>query len=459
MDAALVTAWKAICQELAPAFTRPTFVTFLHVAAGWVLCRSRPTVTNLVCTIGGTLLGHAAKHWTVYERFFSRARWSVDGVSKLLLQRIVAPLLDDEGADGGTEAIELVFDGTTCGRTGRHVAYAGYFKDASVGNALKTVIHWSHNWIIGAVVLRPARWPNWTLALPVFFSLYRKRIDCDRRHPFATTQQLAARMIQQAREALPSRYIEATGDGQFASRDVIRELDDRSDLVSRIRSDAALYDVLPQRRRRRRGRPRKRGRRLATPRQMAARCKKGWRTVSVRKGGRLIKKRVLSRVCLWYHVSSDQPIKLVIVRDPARREADDFFFCTDPTVSDERIVERYYGRWSIEEAIRDGKQHGGFERVQGWCPLTVTRQAPMAMIVQTLVKAWYLRHGVKSKSAQPKGPDACGWLESPSHPAYLHMLATLRRALWQDRINLESIVRGAARKILAALQFTLSAAA
>ncbi len=202
MDAALVTAWKAICQELAPAFTRPTFVTFLHIATGWVLCRSRATVTSLICTIGGSLLGYVAKHWTVYERFFSRARWSLDALSHLLLTRVVVPLIDQHGSEPGG-AIELVFDGTTCDRTGRHVAFAGYFKDASVGNTLKAVIHWAHNWIIGAVVLRPARWPNWVVALPVFFSLYRKRADCDRRHPFATTQQLAARMIRQARKPCP----------------------------------------------------------------------------------------------------------------------------------------------------------------------------------------------------------------------------------------------------------------
>lgn len=61
MDATWVPGWEALCQQLASAFTRLTFVTFLHIAAGWVLCRSRPTVTNRVCTLGTTLLGHVAK--------------------------------------------------------------------------------------------------------------------------------------------------------------------------------------------------------------------------------------------------------------------------------------------------------------------------------------------------------------------------------------------------------------
>jgi len=286
MDAHLITAWKALCQELSPAFTVPTCVTFLHIATGWVLCRSRPTVTNLVCTIGPSLLGHVAKHWTVYEGFFYRAQWSLETLSRLLLTRVVVPLVDKDNAGFGS-GIELIFDGTTCGRTGRHVAYAGYFKDASAGNTLKTVIHWAHQWMIGAVVLRPARWPHWAIALPVFFVLYRKKVDCDRAHPFATTQQLAARMIQQTRAALPNRPILACGDGAFATRQVVEALDDRANLVSRIRRDAALHALPKPPRRRRRGRPSKKGKRLPTPMKIAQRRRQGWRSICVRKGNRI----------------------------------------------------------------------------------------------------------------------------------------------------------------------------
>ena len=38
--------WEALCQQLASAFTRPTFVTFLHIATGWVLCPSLSTATQ-----------------------------------------------------------------------------------------------------------------------------------------------------------------------------------------------------------------------------------------------------------------------------------------------------------------------------------------------------------------------------------------------------------------------------
>lgn len=457
MDATLVAGWEALCQLLSPAFTRPTFITFLHIATGWVLCRSRPTVTNLVCTIGSSLLSHVARHWTVYEKFFYRAAWSAAELSRLLLTRMVAPLIDQCAV--GTE-IDLNIDDTTCGRCGRHVAWAGYFKDASVSNTLKTVVHWAHNWVIGCVTMRDRRWPDWVVGLPVLFVLYRKRKDCDRSHPFLTRQQIAARMIRDTRTALPGRSIRIAADGQYATTEVVAAASGiGSSLVSRMRSDAAIYELPPQRRRRQRGRRKKKGRRLPTPKRLAARRRTGWRSIEVLAYGKTVTRKVLPIVCLWYHVSKDKPVKLLMVRDPSGKQKDDYLVCTDPTVSDEQIIERFAARWPIEESIHDGKQLGGFEQVQGWCRRTVERQAPFALIVQTLVKAWYLLHGVHAASAQPRGAKVCGWMPRRDHPSYLDMLATLRRVLWTHRIKRNSTLAGRLWRLLEPLRFTLCAAA
>ncbi|NLX14996.1 MAG: transposase [Phycisphaerales bacterium] len=453
MDATLVTAWTAICQQVSSAFTAPTVITFLHIATGWVLCRSKPTVTSLISTIGRSLLRHTAKHWTTYERFFYRARWSLPHVSRLLLVRVVAPLVESVGVE---RVIDLNIDDTTCGRCGKHVAFAAFFKDASVSNTLKKVIHWSHNWVIGCVAMRARFWSKWVIGLPVWFTLYRKPADCTRQTPFQTRQEIAADMIRQTREALPDWTLRVAADGQYATGVVVQAAAGaRSNLVSRIRSDAAIYALPSKPRRTQRGRRPKKGKRLPTPKKLARR-QKGWRTVEALVYGQWRKRQVLAVVCLWYHVGKDRPIKLLIVRDPSGEQKDDYMFCTDASVSDTDIIERFSGRWPIEEAIHDGKQLGGLEQVQGWCPRTVVRQAPMALIVQTLVKAWYLRHGVRAKSAQPCGTD---WMPDKDHPSYLDMLATLRKVLWTNRININSTRRGRVRELLETLQFTLCAAA
>jgi len=464
MDAILVSGWSALCQLLAPAFTGPTFITFVHIVTGWVLCRSRPTVTNLVCTIGSSLLGHVARHWTVYEKFFYRAAWSLPELSRLLLGRVVVPLIDRRAignhARGKPCAIDLDIDDTTCSRCGKHVAFAGYFKDASASNTLATVVHWAHNWVIAAVAMRDRRWPRWVIGLPVLFALYRKRPDCDKAHPFLSRQQIAAQMIHAARDALPRRMIRIAADGQYATREVVAAAwGVESNLVSRLRSDAAIYALPPQRKRFKRGRRKKRGRRLPAPKQLAARRKTGWRAVKVLAHGKRVERRVWSITCLWYHVNKDHPIKLLIVRDPCGKQKDDYLFCTEAAASDRQIIERFAARWPIEECIHDAKQTGGFEQVQGWCRRTVQRQAPFALIVQTLVKSWYLLYGAEASGAQPQGAKVCGWLREKDHPSYLDMLATLRRVLWTHRIKCNSTLAGRVRRLLEPLRFTLCAAA
>ena len=151
-----------------------------------------------------------------------------------------------------------------------------------------------------------------------------------------------------------------------------------------------------------------------------------------------------------------KPIKLLIVRDPEGKQKDDYLFCTEATVSEVEILERFAGRWPIEESIENGKQLDGMEKVQGWCPRTVLRQAPLALVIQTLVKAWYLLHGVKAKAAQPKGTD---WQGPKEHPSYLDMLATLRMVLWTERITSNSTLLDRVRGFWKTLRFALTAAA
>ena len=197
---------------------------------------------------------------------------------------------------------DLPIDDTTAGRYGKHVAHAGWFKDASAqGPATKgTVIHWAHNWIVGVVTLRLPRWPLVRWVFPVLFALYRKPADCKAGHPFRNRQTLAAEMVRRACQALPQVQWRISADGQYATRHMVAGLPKGANLVSRIRRDAAIYDLPPARRRPgRRGPHPKKGKRLPTPRQMAARRKKGWKRITVMKQGREVQRLVLGVTCLW----------------------------------------------------------------------------------------------------------------------------------------------------------------
>lgn len=459
MDATFcISAWNALVQQLVLTFTEPTMRTWQQIALGWVLHRGPATVTGIFRTLGKL----ADRHWTVYHKFFYQAAWSLDTLSVYLMANVIGPMILDSGQIDpvtGRPVADLNIDDTTAGRYGRHVAHAGWFKDASAtGPATKgTIVHWAHNWIVGAITLRLPYWKQIRWVLPAVFTLYRKKGDCDRAHPFATRQVLGARMVCQVATALPGVQIRVAADGQYATRDMVMGLPEGVSLVSRIRRDAALYELSPkQRRPGQRGRHPTRGKRLPTPQQIAARRKKGWKTMTVSRQGKSVRRRVLGITCLWYHVCRKVPIRMVIVRDPAGRQDDDFFFCTDATVPDAQIVQRYYDRWGVEECILEAKQQMGFESTRGWCSKTVNRQAPLAMALVTLVKAWYAKCAVEEPSLLP---EPTPWNPHKARPSFLDMLAALRRLLWQHRISSNSRFTARVREILETVSYVLSAAA
>lgn len=428
----LVSAWDTLVLQLACVFTEPTAQVWRQIVLGWVLKRGRRTVTGMFRVLGTM----ADRHWTSYHKFFYRAVWSLNDLSAVLLTHVLSPLIREATGNHehtGPPAADLVIDDTRVGRCGKHVAHAGWFKDASVSGSSHQgpVIHWAHNWLVGALTLRL---PGWSMrwVLPAVFALYRKPGDMREGESFQSRQELAAEMIQRTAQALPGISLRTSADGQYAKRPVVEKLPPGVNLVSRLRRDAAIYALPPQRTPKgKRGRKPKKGKRLPTPKKMAAYRKKGWQDITVFKQGYRVSRRVLGVTCLWYHVCREVPIRMVIVRDPTGKEKDDFFFCTDAHVSDQDIVQRYYDRWGVEEGIWEGKEYMGFESLQGWCSKTVNRQAPLALMLISLIKVWYARCALSHPSLLPK---PLPWYAHKRHPSFEDMLSALRQVLWQHRI-------------------------
>jgi hypothetical protein len=457
MDASsLVSAWDALVLQLGYVFSEPTARTWRQIVWGWVFKRGRMTVTGIFCTLGTM----ADRHWTVYQKFFYRAAWSLKELSLAALSRIIYPLMVESGAGNeltGKPLADLAIDDTTLGRCGKHIAHAGWFKDASASGSSHrgTVIHWAHNWLVGVVTMRL---PGWSMrwVFPALFALYRKKGDCSRQDEFQTRQELAGEMIQIAAEALPDVQWRVSADGQYAQQSLVRKLPGCVNLVSRIRRDAAIYDLPPTRRPQgKRGPHPKKGKRLPCPQKLAAGRKRGWTKISVFKQGYPVQRLVLGITCLWYRVCPNVPIRMVIVREPTQKEKDDFFFCTDATVGDAEIVQRYYDRWGVEEAIEEAKQFMGFESTQGWCSKTVNRQAPLAMILVTLVKAWYAHCAPQEPALLP---EVMPWYQHKRHPSFVDMLTALRNVLWQHRISHNSRFSARVKQLIESVSYALFAA-
>ena len=440
MDATtLVSVFNQMILQLSSAFTAPTFATFSQLVIGWVLTPGCGTVTGMIRTLGS----QAAKHWTVYHKLFYRAPWSLEELSTLLLCRLVAPWLD--------RVIEVALDDTTCGPRGKHVALAGWWKDGSA-HAKGKVIHWSHNWVILAVTLRPKRFPSWRLTLPVRFALHRKKAHCDDRNPYRTLPQLARQLLVQMAQVFPDRLICVAFDGLYATQDLFGDLPPNVLAVSRLRKDASLRTLPPERGPT--GRSRKRGDVLPDL-QTLTRQASHWREVELLKQGRKVRRRITGLTCQWYHVCKLKPVRVVIVQAPDGGEDDLHVVSSHTGVDDATIVQRYYDRWGIEECIQEAKGHLGMERTRGWCVKTVSRQAPLAMILSSLVKLWYIGHAIDHPQWLPR---AMPWYTNKPHPSFHDMHSALPRCLWRGRM-FNSQIPCELKETYAALEQTLCDAA
>ena len=143
-----------------------------------------------------------------------------------------------------------MIDDTLFRRRGKTWA-ASWFHDGSAPGPRKTGR--GNNWVIAAVVVRlPAvRRP---VAIPVLAKLVIKDTNS------ASRLWLARRMAEMLAGALPGRHIHVVADSAYAGGE-LKKLPPRVTWTTRLRKDAALHGLPPQRTRRR-GRPRQKGDRL-----------------------------------------------------------------------------------------------------------------------------------------------------------------------------------------------------
>ena len=420
-----------------PCFRAPSYRTFRLLVAGWIHCVGRRTITAVAVASGGV----ERCHISVFHRFFGRATWSLDALGQVVFRLALAWLPADE-------PLVVLIDDTLARKTGKGISLATMHHDPLLSTARKPFCSFGHVWVVLALWVPLPMGGTRGFALPLLFRLYvgAKRggtKDAPGRPRRGTRQQAAERAhaahprptkLALARELLAlvagwadGRPVYAVVDSAYAARPLLEGRPANVHVLSRLRPDAALWARPGRRRPGQRGRPRKRGHRLPTPQAMAA-ARRRWDPLPLTLYGRQVTPLVFGCTALWYGALRDQPVRIVVVRDPSGRRRDEAFFCTDLAVDRAFIVEGYARRWTIEVAFHDQKQLLGFEDPQNQTPEAVARTAPMAAIVYDLILLWYaarLRQGL-----------ATGWVVRPwyrakTSPSFLDMLTAARQDSWR----------------------------
>lgn len=403
----ITSAWPELLGQFFYLFTKPGATIFANLMTGWVLCTTRRTITGIL-PFADPLYSRAHD---AYHRFFPDARWILHHLWKQLALILVAGLCPKG-------IITLALDDTLFHHSGKKMDGAGAWRDAVRSTRKKVVYAWGLNLVVLTLQIQPP-WGGEPLGLPINMRLHRKKEK--------TLIELAEDMIKEVRGWLPERKIRVVGDGFYATL-AGKSLPDIT-IISRLRRDANLYDLLPKKNRcKRRGRPRTKGKKLAKLEKMAAHIQ-NWELIEVRQRSKTEERLVYTRIVLWPKVTKN-PIKVVISRDPQGKEKDDFFFTTDLEMSACDVLECYGDRWAIEDTFKHAKQSLGVQEPQTFKRQGPERAAALGLWLYSVVWFWYLQRKPSQRTFL-----VMPWYSEKAAPSFADALSCLRRELWSQRIN------------------------
>lgn len=458
----LSSSIKALLVNFRDAFGEPSFKNFSSLVEGWIVCMGRHSISRVIQFIPG---GWGANH-SRYYNFFCRANWDPDNLSKQLVA-MVSDRIPPE------MTVLATVDDTLAYRSGAHLWGAGMHYDAlrsNYGRGVKRVVSlaFGHSWVIVSLLV-PVPWSHYRLlAVPVLFRLYRSKKTCAAEQ-YRKRSELAAELVEMLCRWLPSwRRLRFLGDEEYATKIVATRLvklarraeadrrarrrtslPEKIELCGPMDINAAFYSPPPPYHGR--GRPRSKGCRLPSPRQLAADDSAPWLAEVVRIYDHEVRLLTKTQIGLWYTVTGTCLVRMVVTRDPKGRIEDRAYFITEATVTVEQVIVSYSHRRSQEVLHRNLKQYLGLDDPQnGWWrhpakqrrddrrpgpaahptrgAKAATRTVPFILVVYAIVEIWYLSHGHPADDvarARRRGP----WNVKKHEPSFADMLAAARREI------------------------------
>lgn len=420
-----------------PCFTAPSYRTFCELVGGWVQCQGRRTVTGVVIAAGAV----GSRHISVFHRCFARVPWSLDALGRVVWTLALAWISADQ-------PLLVLIDDTLARKGGKAIALATMHHDPLLSSARKPLCSFGHVWVVLALWVPLPMSPR-GFALPLLFRLYvgsKRGGQADAPSQRGAGPRVAAARAAHAAAARPTklelarellgvvagwageRTIVLAADSAYAGRALLEHRPANVEMVGPLRMDAALWARPGRREPGQRGRPRRRGRRLPSPRAMAA-TRRRWDALPVPLYGRAVSPRVFALTALWYGALRDRPLRILrclrtVVRDPGGHRRDQAFFCTDLAAGAAFVLETYARRWTLEVTCHDTKQALGFEDPQQQVGRAVQRTAPVAALVYDLVLLWYAQ---QVRQGRASGWLVRPWYRSKAAPSFPDMLTAVRQ--------------------------------
>lgn len=411
-----------LIQVFAPHFSKLVWAQAQVLLVGAMLVPGRRTVTAVLRIMGLS----AEKQFQTYHRVLNRAVWSSWALSRRLLGLVIQAFVSSGPVIFG-------LDDTIERRRGAKLTAKGIYRDpvrSSHGHFVKASgLRW-----LSLMLLAPIPWAKQTWALPVLTCLApSERFYATKPRAHKKLTDWGRQMVKQVRRWLPERALVIVADSGFAAISwlfALTQLPGPICLIVRCRLDAALYAPAPKRKPGTKGRPRKKGDRLPTLKQVVENKRTKWQRVTIPDwyGEHRRQIEIISKTAVWFHSGQPPlPIRWVVIRDPKGKFKTQALLSTDLTVAPEQIVKWFILRWRLEVTFHEVREHLGVETQRQWSDLAIMRTTPALLALFSIVTLIAHQH-----TKQRKLPIRQAAWYHKTQPTFSDALALVRRQIWQQ---------------------------
>lgn len=287
---------------------------------------------------------------------------------------------------------ELLIDDTPNNHVGRQICAAAVQHDGAAPKTGKGVGYGVCFVTIGLAVRLPGI-SDRVFCLPYAARVWwpKKSMNKPKGAQYKSKTDLAAQLVRLTKSWVRSAVtLRVIVDGAYSNNKLIVNRPKGVRITGKLRTDAALYALVEPQKKRGIGRPRLKEERLPTPQTIFNDPTHVWDGIWICLSGKETMLAVHQFQAIWYKAAKNEPLSIVLVRDPDGKYPDTAYFDTDTTASDQETIQRYSHRWSTEITYRETKSPLGSGDPQCRKEKAVLRTPMIAYWSYSLVVIWFV---------------------------------------------------------------------
>ena len=382
------------------------------IFAGIVFAKGRKTITSWFRAAGIT------ERYKAFYYFVGSIGQKTEIIATVLFEIMIKLVYKNQ------DRVLMAIDDSPTKRYGPKVTGAGIHRNPAVGPDGAKFIY-GHIWVTLSALARHKSWG--TIGLPLLAKMY-VRVNDIKSVPraynvvFQNKLTQAAELVKWAQKCCKrlGKELWIVTDGGFTKAGFLKPAISMGvTVITRLRKDAALHSLVKPVKKRKRGRPRKYGKRIYLQDEVAKR--QSWFSIEVILYGRKETKMV-KMFKATYKPTGGKVLVLIVREDKNSWRT---FMCTNLSATAEQILEAVADRFAIEQNFHDLKEIEGVGQQQVRNYSANVGAFHLNMWVHTMVELWAWDKRTSVICDRSDSP----WDDVERRPSHADRCQALRRAV------------------------------